>query len=99
MRMFNNNSLRTLLLTVNLTLAGCSFMTSDEKPIIDTAAPTPMPTPTVLQVVPDYVDECELKCVNKSGLKKKLCLKKCQLGIKREQAKKDAQNASDSKSE
>ena len=84
---------RILLISCAFMLAACSSISP--APEVQTSTPAihiQAPTNSAVEA-PNNINQCEAKCGQKSGIKKKLCIKKCQLGIKRAQAKKDALNA------
>ena len=59
----------------------------DEEPVVFKASAPAVAVINQAPALPASPDECQLKCANKSGLKKKLCLKKCQLAIKQDASK------------
>lgn len=75
-----------LLISLYVTLTGCSFFTPDEDPIFFKAS---VPDKPLINQAPSQ-DDCQLKCGSKSGLKKKLCLKKCQLAAKKNASTQDS---------
>lgn len=84
---------RILLISCAFMLAACSSFSP--APEVQTSLPVIEIQSPIIPVTQTQINanQCEVKCGQKSGIKKKLCIKKCQLGIKRAQAKKDALNA------
>ena len=72
-----------------LSVTGCYLIMPDaeaEVPIPSVVTP-PQPLP-IAEPIPTPPNECQAKCDGKSGLKKKICLKKCDIEQKRARAKK-----------
>ena len=76
-----------LLISICLSVTGCSFFMSDEEPIAFKASAPAVAVTDHALALPASPDKCQLNCANKSGLKKKFCLKKCQLAIKKDAIK------------
>ena len=88
--MYKHNPIRILLISLCLSLTGCSFFIPDEEPIVFKASAPVTPVFNQAPALPVTPDECKLKCANKAGLKKKLCQKKCQFAIKQDAAKSES---------
>lgn len=70
-----------------LSLSACDLIIPDPEPPAVIVEPTPQPTP-IAEPIPIAPDNCQTRCESKSGLKKKICLKKCDIEHKRALAKK-----------
>ena len=75
-----------LLSLIGLSLPACSLFVADEQAVVFKASPQTTPAPAIKTQIPENFDECKLNCMNKSGLKKKLCIKKCQIKNKNAQS-------------